>query len=329
MKLHLPMTLAVLNLAWAGSLMLRTSSVASKDALAKISDSSPSSTPGSNSSRASANISVSSNGTPPSPKTPIECQHPTPTPFHWSHLESSDYKMYMANLRAVGCPEQTVRDIVFADIRGLFHQVHLQAISPPVTNNAQLPRETGSKVAALVEEERQVLNALGIQIPTWASPLAMDVAPIAGTSRPTEAKFIEIASRVSAFQRKRENIMAKFENRDPNPEDLASLAEIDTEEQQLLASELTPDEREKYDILHSPASVSLRDSLGNLELSAEEFQLLYDVRKQFDAALVQTAESGAAMDISGFEAETQRILGPERFARFTGEALGESSTASN
>jgi len=36
--------------------------------------------------------------------------------FRWSQLESSDYRIYIANLRAIGCPEQTIRDIVTADL---------------------------------------------------------------------------------------------------------------------------------------------------------------------------------------------------------------------
>ena len=36
--------------------------------------------------------------------------------FHWSSIESADYKAYVANLRSVGCPESTIRDIVLTDL---------------------------------------------------------------------------------------------------------------------------------------------------------------------------------------------------------------------
>ena len=40
----------------------------------------------------------------------------TSKPFRWSQLESTnDYRIYVANLRAIGCPEPTVRDIVSDD----------------------------------------------------------------------------------------------------------------------------------------------------------------------------------------------------------------------
>jgi hypothetical protein len=41
-------------------------------------------------------------------------------PFHWSQVESSDYPTYIANLRSVGCPEQTIHDIIAADVDSVY-----------------------------------------------------------------------------------------------------------------------------------------------------------------------------------------------------------------
>ena len=41
-------------------------------------------------------------------------------PFNWSQVESSDYNAYIANMRSIGCPEQTIRDIVTADVDSLY-----------------------------------------------------------------------------------------------------------------------------------------------------------------------------------------------------------------
>ncbi len=38
-------------------------------------------------------------------------------PFDWRRVESADYRQYIANLRTIGCPAETVRDIVGADLR--------------------------------------------------------------------------------------------------------------------------------------------------------------------------------------------------------------------
>src|SRR5258706_4848906 len=40
--------------------------------------------------------------------------------FHWGQLESEDYRAYIARLRSIGCPEQTIRDIIIADLDKLF-----------------------------------------------------------------------------------------------------------------------------------------------------------------------------------------------------------------
>src|SRR5262249_596309 len=40
--------------------------------------------------------------------------------FHWRMLESADYEKYIANLRSVGCPEKTIRDIIVADVEKLY-----------------------------------------------------------------------------------------------------------------------------------------------------------------------------------------------------------------
>jgi len=43
--------------------------------------------------------------------------------FDWSKIESDDWEKLAANLRAVGCPEQTVRDLIFARARRAKNQI--------------------------------------------------------------------------------------------------------------------------------------------------------------------------------------------------------------
>lgn len=39
----------------------------------------------------------------------------TTNAFHWQQLESTNYDTFVVNLRAIGCPDRTIRDLVFAD----------------------------------------------------------------------------------------------------------------------------------------------------------------------------------------------------------------------
>ncbi len=38
-----------------------------------------------------------------------------PGVLDWRAVKSDDYKQYVANLRAVGCPKKTIRDVIVAD----------------------------------------------------------------------------------------------------------------------------------------------------------------------------------------------------------------------
>ncbi|HSH93675.1 MAG TPA: hypothetical protein VK968_05985, partial [Roseimicrobium sp.] len=38
----------------------------------------------------------------------------------WRAVESEDYRKYIANLRSIGCPKETIKDIIVADVNKLF-----------------------------------------------------------------------------------------------------------------------------------------------------------------------------------------------------------------
>src|ERR1044071_2000253 len=78
--------------------------------------------------------------------------------FSWQEVESPDYPTYITNLRNIGCPEQTIRDIIIADINGLFARRRaMELVTPdqqwwrsePDTNVLQVALE---KSRALEEE---------------------------------------------------------------------------------------------------------------------------------------------------------------------------------
>ena len=43
-----------------------------------------------------------------------------PRVFSWQEVESPDYAVYVENLRALGMPDTTIRDIIVADVDQLF-----------------------------------------------------------------------------------------------------------------------------------------------------------------------------------------------------------------
>jgi hypothetical protein len=57
---------------------------------------------------------------PPAVSKPANYDPAQPLPFHWNQLYSNDYHIYVKSLRAIGCPEPTVRAIVTADVNSVF-----------------------------------------------------------------------------------------------------------------------------------------------------------------------------------------------------------------
>jgi hypothetical protein len=85
----------------------------------------------------------------PPPAPPVE----TAKPFRWSQLEATnDYRSYVANLRAVGCPEPTIRAIVTADFAAAisFEKHHLELAGKSTSQFS--PETTKQAVASVLGE---------------------------------------------------------------------------------------------------------------------------------------------------------------------------------
>lgn len=63
--------------------------------------------------------------------------------FHWQQLESTNYDEFVANLRAVGCPERTIRDIIVADVWQTFAGSEHRAPRIPFWSNG--PRRVAAQ----------------------------------------------------------------------------------------------------------------------------------------------------------------------------------------
>lgn len=105
-----------------------------------------------------------------SSETPSAQTNEVTAPFDWHMVESTDYPAYVENLRAIGCPEQRIRDIIIADVDDLFAQKARDYIAPLQSQFWQLashPRdieknieEHGKALKQLSEEREQIFQTL-------------------------------------------------------------------------------------------------------------------------------------------------------------------------
>ncbi len=96
-----------------------------------------------------------------------------PAPFRWSQLEAPDYPTYIANLRAAGCPEQTIREIVAADVDDLYGRRRGALLAKAAGGGAPHDiDQTQSALARLRFEETALLRRLfGIADPVDSTAL--------------------------------------------------------------------------------------------------------------------------------------------------------------
>ncbi|MEN9574313.1 MAG: hypothetical protein RL514_2168 [Verrucomicrobiota bacterium] len=104
-------------------------------------------------------------------------RHPSPAPtpalqtnappFHWRVLESPDYAVYAANLRAVGCPERTLRDILLPDIEKLYEEREAEVTDSAADTFWETAdqrdarqRQRAAKLRALELEKRALIQRL-------------------------------------------------------------------------------------------------------------------------------------------------------------------------
>ena len=76
---------------------------------------------------------------------------PTPQPFRWSQIESTnDYRSYVANLRAIGCPEPTIRAIATADFKAAISFERHRLESAGISASQFSPEATQQAVASVL-----------------------------------------------------------------------------------------------------------------------------------------------------------------------------------
>jgi hypothetical protein len=104
------------------------------------------------------------------PTPPARPAAAVPPVLQWNQIESPDYRTYVANLRGIGCPEQTIRDIIMADVDEVYLRRRLEVDREISATNRLTATAAGrmqasspvrdAALASLREEQNSVLAAL-------------------------------------------------------------------------------------------------------------------------------------------------------------------------
>jgi len=257
--------------------------------------------------------------------------------FTWSEVESADYPTFIANLRDIGCPEQTIRDIIIADVNNLFNKRAAQVQTPGQqwwlsSTDPKVAREAERKLRELEAERRELLTSL--LGPGWSGGqllagqtnnggIALD-GPVLG-QLPDQTKQA-INAIVGRSQTEMEALLARAaaEGRQPTPAELAALREQTRTELQGI---LPPAQLEEFLLRYSQNASELRTDLASLRYfnaSPEEFRAIFRASDPFDQKLAALAGSTDPNDIrqrksleAQREAAIKLALGTRRYNLYT------------
>ena len=221
--------------------------------------------------------------------------------FHWGTVESPDYREYIANLRAIGCPEETIRDIVIADVNKLFAG-RVTALYPSakdykfwrVQDRAmrQEERAREQKRRELDKEKRALIKELlGIDY---------DVEMARWNGRPDEDDYrrgflspekLELVNALQAKYREMERALMN-DGGFRNPENRAKIAALRAQREAEMAQALGPQDYQEYQLRNSYTARNMRDTLTSFEPSEDEFRQIFEMRKQFGDQFGFTRDGG-------------------------------------
>src|SRR5882724_511781 len=210
--------------------------------------------------------------------------------FSWQQLESPDYQTYVANLRDIGCPEQTIRDIIIADVNAMYTRRRATEILTPEQEwwrtepNSNLVQVATEKARALDDERRGLLaRLLGnnwesgdlVNLPRPSRPGVVLDGPVLGTL-PAETKqaveeiSLQVQDRLQAYIDQQ-----RSEGKNPDPVELAKLRQQTRTELQKV---LNPTQLEEFLLRYSQDANDLRSELGSLRFfnaTSNEFREVF------------------------------------------------------
>jgi LysM repeat protein len=256
--------------------------------------------------------------------------------FSWDQVESSDYPTYITNLRAIACPEQTIRDIIIAEINALYSRRLATELTTPEQQwwrsepDTNVVRAATAKARELDDERRTLLaRLLGpnwesgdlINLPRPSRPAIKLDGPVLGFL-PNEVK--EAIESISVRSQERLQAYLREAGNRPDPAQLAKLRQQSRDE---LAGVLTPPQLEEYLLRYSQNANNLRTELGQLryfDATPDEFRAVFRATDSIDQQLQLLAASTNPNDAFQRRAlEQQRenalklALGAQRYQQYT------------
>ena len=210
--------------------------------------------------------------------------------FSWREVESADYPAYIINLRGIGCPEQTVRDIIVADVNQLYFKKRMDAMDTPeeqwwrVATGHEFRRGGEGEDGCAGQERRGLLTTLlgtnwDVPYPTTTRQIVALNGPVLGELSPeTKDSVQQILARSQARVKAYLDAQQKAGEK-PDP---AQMAVFEKQTRSELAQVMNAAQMEEFLLRYSQTAINLRNQLANFEATPDEFRNMFRARDQIE-----------------------------------------------
>ena len=250
--------------------------------------------------------------------------------FQWAQVASENYPQYIDNLRAIGCPETTIRDIIRAEVDDLFSR-RVKDLVDTVQNRFWDLLVSRQEFEDMVEEKHKQLNDLDDEREILLKELLGRAGTREGYRREDAGFEREVDQRrlldylppdkVAALL----GVDARFEHARLELSDLdppleqkelqARIQELREHQSQDREARLSPEELAEYRLRTSKAS-ELRFHLDAFEITEAEMREVVAIEQKRSQNKPGTEGTQPAVPEQDPDAQLKALLGEERFAGY-------------
>lgn len=255
------------------------------------------------------------------------------TNFHWRQIESEDYRKYIANMRGIGCPEETIRDVIIADVNRLYSARQAELLNEnrarktwwqPNKSSSVQSRTASQQLVRDLEKEKRALvhELLGIDLDEESENYAL--APIETSwkldSIPAE-KREAVRTHLQKFDTLQKSLLGEADTNEDAP-DWQTLREAYQKREAELTKLLSPAELEDFQLRNDEVAETLRHHLAAFHPTEQEFRDLFRNLKKHQDEFAYTNpndEQSAQQNRAGLDQVNEQIktqLGEQRYAEY-------------
>jgi hypothetical protein len=259
----------------------------------------------------------------------------------WRDLQAAELKEFVRKLRAVNCPEETIKDLVLADLNRRYSKQQRSLWSDQQNQDYWKPyqrkvdpaeqkknRDRSKQMQALQKEKKALIVELfGVDVEKQRMKEEgydtdnMGWNPSGNLSFLPEAKRDAVQKYLDDFNDKEQDFYASVSG-SWDADARAKQKKLEQEKLDGLAQFLTPDELREYKLRNSQMASQISSDLHGVDLSREQYEALFDIRSKYGDSIYNYGDAGNDADTikqieqnkKDMQAEIAAALGTDKSA---------------